>query len=112
MRYTFENHCCDATMAEMFESLHPRPELAKDWIIAAYLFYFVIGASGVLIAFWKYGTSHSLVLVCWTTMSVLALYFFVAARITRPTSKAISIRCSVLLFLILVPSTVQMFLMK
>src|ERR1700728_513982 len=89
-----------------------RAQLAKDWIIAAYLCNFVIGASGVLIAFWRYGTSHPLVLVCWTAMSVLALYFFVAARITRPTSKAISIRCSVLLFLILVPSTVHMLLMK
>jgi drug/metabolite transporter (DMT)-like permease len=96
----------------MFESLEPRPELAKDWIIAAYLSNFVIGTSGVLIAFWKYGTSHPLVLVCWTAMSLLALYFFVAARITRPTSKAVSIRCSVLLFLILIPSMAHMLLMK
>jgi hypothetical protein len=63
-RFTFENRCCAAIMEEMFESLEPRPELAKDWIIAAYLSNFVIGASGVLIAFWKYGTSHPLVLVC------------------------------------------------
>jgi hypothetical protein len=96
----------------MFESLQTGPEPAKAWLIRFYLFYCVLGASGALIGFWKYGTSRPLGLVCYAAVSVLAAYFFVAARTTRPTSGAISKRCLVLLCVSFVPSWVHLFLMK
>ena len=113
----FENLClsCEFSgiITAMFETLQsPRPEPVKDWFSAYYLAYCLLGASCVLISFWKHGTSHPVGLVCYAAVSLLALYFFVAARTSRPTRREISNRCLVLSCLSFVPSTVHLLLMK
>jgi len=97
----------------MFETLQlPRSEPARaGFSPKIYLLYCVLGASGVLISFWKHGTSHYLGLVCYAAVAVLALCFFVAARARRPTSREMFARCVVLLWLSLVPMLVRQLLM-
>jgi hypothetical protein len=110
----FINSCFNGIITAMFETFQsPHPEPVQGWLSPRiYIAYCVVGATCVLIGFWKYGTSRPLGLVCYSAMSVLALYFFVAARTARPTPSAISTRCVVLTWLSLIPSTVHMLLMK
>src|ERR1700689_869932 len=98
----------------MFENLQqPSSGPDKGWMSPkVYIAYCVLGAACVLIGLWKYGTSRPLGLVCYAAMSVLALYFFIAARNSRPPPRSVSARCIVLTWLSLIPSTVHMLLMK
>jgi len=97
-------------MVETLQTPRPEPAIAV-FSPKIYLLYFALGASGVLISFWKHGTSHYLGLVCYAAVAVLALWFLVAARTGRPTPREISSRSIILLWLSLVPMIAHQLLM-
>jgi hypothetical protein len=98
----------------MFETIEsPAHEQAKGWYFPnVYLFWFVIGLLGTLISFRKHGVYRPLGLVCYASICLLSLYFFSAARTGHRNNRSVSIRCQVLLWLSLVPSTMHWLLMK
>src|ERR1700674_5247387 len=97
----FESRRLDGIIAAMFESLlPPAPEPMKAWLFTTlYGLWCAIGASGVVIGFWKHGTSVRLGLICYAAVFVLALYFFVEARVRRPTQRDVGARCFILFVL-------------
>lgn len=86
----------------MIENFQPvRPEPVKTWVIAmVYGFWCLIGASGFLIYFLRYGTSHRLGLICCCAICALAIYFFIAARTHLTTQRGLAMRCCLLLVLV------------
>ena len=98
----FENLCFDGIITAMFETLQPpHPEPAKGWFAptTVYGIWCVLAAGGILISFWKHGTSGRVGFVCYATVLVLALYFLVAARTRRPTQREMSTRNFLLLMI-------------
>jgi hypothetical protein len=93
----------------MFESLlPPPPEPATAWYFTTlYRLWCAVGASGVVIRVWKYGTAGPLSFVCHAAVFVLALYFFVEARNSRPTQRYVGTRCFVLFVLAYLPTFVR-----
>ncbi len=94
----------------MFETLQSsNSEPANKWA-SVYWFWCVLGAIGFIMGFWKHGAYHSLGMASYAAVSVLALYFIVTARTSPPTRRGLSIRCTILLWLSLTPTTVRLFL--
>ena len=91
----------------MFEALKaPPPEPA--WVPRVfYRLWCMIGTAGVLVGFLRDGTSRPFDLVCNAAVCVLAVYFFVTGRTSKPTQRGISIRFTVLLLLALLPTIVR-----
>jgi hypothetical protein len=100
----------------MFETLQPprpEPEPAKGWFAPTIVYgiWCVLGASGVIISFWKHVASARLSFVSYTTVLALALYFLLAAR-TRPSTRSgVSTRSFILFLLASVPTFVSAFQM-
>ena len=93
----------------MLESLlPPPPEPAKPWFFTTlYGGWCVLAASIVVISFWRHGTAGRLGLVCYATVFVLALYFFIEARTRRPTQRGVSSRCFILFMVAYLPTFVR-----
>jgi hypothetical protein len=100
----------DAIIGTVFETLQaPHSEPANNWA-SIYWFWCVLGAVGFIMGFWKHGAYRSLGMLSYAAVFVLALYFIVTARTSPPTRRGLSIRCTILLWLSLTPTTVHLFL--
>jgi hypothetical protein len=97
-------------MAAMFEILQsPQPEPVRNWVpTMIYGVWCVLGASGVIISFWKHGIAGRLGFVCYAAVFALASYFVVAARTRQHRQRDVSIRCLILLMLANLPMFVHM----
>jgi hypothetical protein len=73
----------DKVPVKVFDTMHWRPDAVKAW--APSMISGIGGASGVFTVL-ETPDSCSLGLVCYTAVSSLPLYFFVAARTSRPTN--------------------------
>ena len=96
----------------MFETLDPpEPEPPRYWFPRmVYGVWCVLGASGVILSFWKHGVAGRLGLVCYAAVFVLAFYFFVAAKTRQHTQRPMYLRCFILLTLANLPMYAHMLL--